>query len=116
MGDPTGLGQHGDYVFGWKDDSLQKAMDRAGCFGAECGTLKTQAIDSARTCTVPRRVHEDIDGCEFVPYVTNYMLLPPSLWSFWTPSLPFPRRYPELTSAFSGLTELPGVKESGNKL
>lgn len=77
MGDPTGLGQHGDYVFGWKDDSLQKAMDRAGCFGAECGTLKTQAIDSARTCTVPRRVHEDIDG--------------------W-------------------LTELPGVKESGNKM
>ncbi|KLU90340.1 hypothetical protein MAPG_09303 [Magnaporthiopsis poae ATCC 64411] len=62
MDDPTGLGQHGDYVFGWKDDSLQKAMDRAGCFGAECGTLKTQAIDSARTCTVPRRVREDIDG------------------------------------------------------
>ena len=64
-GDSTGLGQHGDYVFGWKDDSLQKAMDTAGCFGATCSSgLKTQSIDRARACAVKTLVREDVDGCE----------------------------------------------------
>ena len=61
-GDPTGYGQHGDYVFGWKGNSLQSAMDRAGCFGAQCGTLKTQAIDNAKKCTVKALVREDNDS------------------------------------------------------
>lgn len=63
-GDDTGLGQHGDYVFGWEGDSLQRAMDRAGCYGAQCGTLKTQAIDVARKCEIPPKVEEDYDGCK----------------------------------------------------
>ncbi|KAL5446299.1 hypothetical protein PMIN06_007838 [Paraphaeosphaeria minitans] len=62
-GDNTGFGQHGDYVFGWKDDSLQKAMDDAkGCMGANCGSLKTQQPDAGNACKVPRRVNEDADG------------------------------------------------------
>ncbi|KAF2014368.1 hypothetical protein BU24DRAFT_451437 [Aaosphaeria arxii CBS 175.79] len=63
-GDPTGYGQHGDYVFGWKDDSLQRAMDEAkGCMGASCGGLKTQAVSVGNGCKVPSRVKEDIgDG------------------------------------------------------
>ncbi|KAK0733043.1 hypothetical protein B0T26DRAFT_841465 [Lasiosphaeria miniovina] len=61
-GDPTGLGQHADYVFGWKADSLQKAMDTAGCMGATCGSLKTQSIDAARKCSVKPLVHENVDG------------------------------------------------------
>ncbi|KAE9366631.1 hypothetical protein N431DRAFT_471674 [Stipitochalara longipes BDJ] len=59
-GDPTGYGQHGDYVFGWKGDALQRAMDTA-CFG-NCATLKTQTYADANQCTVPKRVNEDTEG------------------------------------------------------
>jgi hypothetical protein len=62
-GDNTGLGQHADYVFGWKGDALQKAMDTSGCMGAKCATLKTQSIAQARQCAVKAAVHEDHDGC-----------------------------------------------------
>ncbi|EMD89403.1 hypothetical protein COCC4DRAFT_66754 [Bipolaris maydis ATCC 48331] len=62
-GDNTGYGQHGDYVFGWKDDSLQKAMDDAkGCMGANCGSLKTQQPADGNKCVVPNRVPEERDG------------------------------------------------------
>jgi hypothetical protein len=62
-GDNTGYGQHGDYVFGWKDDSLQRAMDDAkGCMGANCGGLKTQSVDVGNNCKVKNRVLEDADG------------------------------------------------------
>ncbi|KAI1852598.1 hypothetical protein JX265_003080 [Neoarthrinium moseri] len=61
-GDNTGYGQHADYVFGWKGDSLQKAMDTSNCMGAKCGTLKTQAIDAGKKCSVNRVVQEDHDG------------------------------------------------------
>jgi len=62
MGDKTGLGQHADYVFGWKGDALQKAMDTSGCFGAQCAGLKTQTVEQAKKCSVPRLVQEDHDG------------------------------------------------------
>ncbi|KAK3305219.1 uncharacterized protein B0T15DRAFT_567234 [Chaetomium strumarium] len=60
-GDPTGYGQHGDYVFGWKDDSLQHAMDNR-CFGPTCNGLTTQNFDRANKCTVKPVVREDNDG------------------------------------------------------
>ncbi len=59
----TGYGQHGDYVFGWKDDSLQRAME-GGCFGPVCTGLKTQRFDDANKCSVPVRVAEDMNGCK----------------------------------------------------
>jgi len=62
MGDNTGYGQHADYVFGWKGDALQKAMDKSGCMGATCGTLKTQAIDAAKACNVKSTVKEEVNG------------------------------------------------------
>jgi hypothetical protein len=63
-GDTTGYGQHGDYVFGWKGDALQRAMDDNGCFSAVCGNQKTQDITAANRCTIPKTVTEDVDGCK----------------------------------------------------
>ncbi|KAK3314293.1 hypothetical protein B0H66DRAFT_577936 [Apodospora peruviana] len=66
-GDNTGYGQHGDYVFGWKGDSLQRAMD-GGCTGASCANLKTQEVAQANKCKVSGKVNEK--------------------WEGWLPSLP----------------------------
>ena len=62
----TGYGQHGDYVFGWKGDALQKAMD-GGCFGPSCAGLKTQAYADANKCKVADYINEEKDGCELSP-------------------------------------------------
>lgn len=61
QGDEVGYGAHGDYIFGWKDDSLQRAMD-ANCFGANCKELKSQSFTEANKCTIPKTVQEDVDG------------------------------------------------------
>ncbi|OIW25765.1 hypothetical protein CONLIGDRAFT_663429 [Coniochaeta ligniaria NRRL 30616] len=60
--DPHGYTQHGDYVFGWKGDSLQRAMD-ARCNGDVCSALKVQTPEEAMKCTIPRTyVNDEIDG------------------------------------------------------
>lgn len=59
----TGYGTHGDYMFGWKDDSLQRAMDTA-CY-VNCPTLKTQEVADMNACTIKSQVDEDFDGCKF---------------------------------------------------
>ncbi|KAF2685437.1 hypothetical protein K458DRAFT_300665 [Lentithecium fluviatile CBS 122367] len=60
-GDNTGLGQHADYVFGWKGNELQKGMDASGCFGAKCKDMKNQAIEPAKKCSVSKKVKEPLD-------------------------------------------------------
>lgn len=60
----TGYGQHGDYVFGWKDDTLQKAMD-SGCYLRNCSVLSAQEPKKKNLCQVPVTVDEDVDGCKF---------------------------------------------------
>ncbi|KAF2258610.1 hypothetical protein CC78DRAFT_594412 [Lojkania enalia] len=60
-GDENGYSNHGDYVFGWKEDSLQRAMN-ARCNGDTCDVLKTQSSEEAMKCMLPRTVNEDIDG------------------------------------------------------
>ncbi|TVY84150.1 hypothetical protein LSUE1_G001653 [Lachnellula suecica] len=59
-GDATGYGTHGDYVFGWKGDSLQKAMD-TNC-NINCPVLTTQSIADGNKCTQKSSVPENIDG------------------------------------------------------
>ncbi|KAK4114702.1 hypothetical protein N656DRAFT_749231 [Canariomyces notabilis] len=60
MDDTTGFGSHGDYMFGWKGDSLQRAMD-SPCY-VNCPTLKTQSVSAMNRCKVPTVVDEQIDG------------------------------------------------------
>ncbi|KAH8702945.1 hypothetical protein GQ44DRAFT_764278 [Phaeosphaeriaceae sp. PMI808] len=59
-GDNQGWGTHADYVFGWKDDSLQKAMDSKTYVSAP--TLKKQNIATQNKCTVKDYVGEKFDG------------------------------------------------------
>ncbi|KAK3381763.1 hypothetical protein B0H63DRAFT_435291 [Podospora didyma] len=63
-GDNKGYGTHADYLFGWKGDSLQRAMDSSCMFNAcENGRpLKSQAVAAMNKCTVKKMVNEDIDG------------------------------------------------------
>ena len=54
----------GDYVFGWKDNSLQRAMD-SGCYLRNCTQLSAQLIKEKNLCTVPTTYKEELDECEF---------------------------------------------------
>jgi hypothetical protein len=63
MGDGTGYGNHGDYVFGWKDDSLQRTMD-SPCY-VHCDTLTNQSMSAQNDCTIHSAVDEDVDGCKY---------------------------------------------------
>lgn len=66
-GDSLGYGTHADYVFGWKGDALQRAMDSDCMFqGCENGRpLKSQSVAQMNACRVKDFVGEDIDSCEF---------------------------------------------------
>jgi len=67
FGDKTGYGNHADYVFGWKGDALQRAMD-ANCNSdlfsnsINCPTLKTQTIQQANQCIKKAMVDDKLDG------------------------------------------------------
>ena len=65
-GDSKGYGTHADYLFGWKGDALQRAMDSSCMFNAcENGKpLKSQATAQMNKCTVNDFVKEDIDSCK----------------------------------------------------
>jgi hypothetical protein len=59
----TGFGQHADYLFGWKGDALQRAMD-ARCnidFPGDCPLL-VQPDAPAMACTQAPIVQEQVDG------------------------------------------------------
>lgn len=59
-----GYGAHGDYLFGWEGDSLQRAMDALGtnCFSETCPVLKLQTPAEAIACTKPQQAREDVSS------------------------------------------------------
>jgi hypothetical protein len=63
-GDNKGYSTHADYLFGWKGDALQKAMDSSCMFqGCENGKpLKSQSAADMNKCNVKSSVHEEFDG------------------------------------------------------
>ena len=69
----NGWGTHADYMFGWKGDALQRAMDSSCMFQAcENGKpLKSQSVANMNKCAAKKLVDEDIDGCKFSPGATS---------------------------------------------
>ncbi|KAB5550772.1 hypothetical protein GE09DRAFT_1059339 [Coniochaeta sp. 2T2.1] len=59
--DDVGYGSHGDYIFGWKGDSLATAFNRESCSDQLCG-LPTQEIPEANKCSTTPMVDEDVEG------------------------------------------------------
>ena len=63
----NGYGTHADYLFGWKGDSLQRALNDT-CMFHGCGSpgmqgiLKTQTVEEMNKCSAVKEVKEDIDG------------------------------------------------------
>ncbi|KAI1115873.1 hypothetical protein F5Y14DRAFT_460054 [Nemania sp. NC0429] len=58
----NGPGNHADYMFGWKGDALQRAMNKSECFYDGCGSLTKQQMATANKCTVKDMVGEVTDG------------------------------------------------------
>jgi hypothetical protein len=57
-----GYGTHADYMFGWKGDALQRAMDKPECFYDGCGSIQKQNMAIANQCKVEDMVGEQTDG------------------------------------------------------
>lgn len=72
FGDATGYANHADYVFGWKDDSLQKILDTS-CYAASCGGKQQNMAAMNKCAGIKKTVTEDIgDGtCKDCILVTS---------------------------------------------
>lgn len=86
----TGYSWHGDYLFGWKGDALQHALD-IRCNGDACSGMKTQTAAQANQCMLKSTVNEDVEGCKSQVPIAHES-----------------SRFPLADILFQGLTELPG--------
>jgi hypothetical protein len=64
-----GSAAHGDYVFGWEGDSLQKAMDNQCNLNTACpkAGLTVQTPEVYNACKKKQQAPEEVDGCKFAP-------------------------------------------------
>jgi len=62
--DLGGSAAHGDYVFGWKDDTLQRAMDQGCNLNNDCPAagLSYQPPEAYNACKIPQQAPEQVDG------------------------------------------------------
>lgn len=59
----VGYGQHGGFLFGWKGNALQRALD-ARCHMDKCPQLKWQMPEVGVQCKKSQSVFEDTEGCK----------------------------------------------------
>ncbi|EAQ87056.1 hypothetical protein CHGG_08309 [Chaetomium globosum CBS 148.51] len=59
-----GSAAHGDYVFGWEGDTLQRAMDSGCNLNNNCPAagLTAQTPEQYNACTIKQQAPEDVDG------------------------------------------------------
>ncbi|KAG9235325.1 hypothetical protein BJ875DRAFT_422254 [Amylocarpus encephaloides] len=62
FGDATGYANHADYVFGWKNDALQRLMDTPCVVNCPAANPKTQTTANMNKCSQNPVVDENIDG------------------------------------------------------
>lgn len=63
----SGSAAHGDYVFGWEGDTLQRAMDSGCNLNNNCPAagLTAQTPEQYNACTIKQQAPEAVDGCTF---------------------------------------------------
>ncbi|EAU82519.2 hypothetical protein CC1G_12256 [Coprinopsis cinerea okayama7 len=99
MGDPTGYGHHGDYLFGWEGDSLQRAMDNCLDYAGRpdgCKELTVLSDEEINSCKVPVLVDEvvegeylrELPGCNPLQYGPESATMVPSCTAVSTTSRP----------------------------
>ncbi|OAA61752.1 hypothetical protein SPI_04611 [Niveomyces insectorum RCEF 264] len=60
-GDRQGYSQHGDYIFGWKGDALQRAINNR-CGNDHCAVLEMQSSEEAMKCTKPQTAVDEVNA------------------------------------------------------
>lgn len=63
---PSGAAAHGDYLFGWENNSLQLAMDNNCNLNQNCSAagLVAQSPATYNACTNKQQAVETVDGCK----------------------------------------------------
>ena len=61
-----GSAAHGDYLFGWEGDTLQRAMDNGCNLNLDCPSagLTAQPPEVYNACTIDQQAPEPVDGCK----------------------------------------------------
>ena len=82
----TGYGQHGDYLFGWENDSLQRAMDTCTDIGGDpnsCRALTVQTDAQINACKLAPVVNEQVEGtceCYLLSFPLEFCLVHSSIY------------------------------------